>query len=118
MIGLPYQQLDFSPSSRVQRTDRIDLARHKVLHLCSRDLPQTSLTAHGRTDVVASILCAGSTPGSLVHNAYPSPASSMHCATTLQLRHTAFQVRDQSDEIVNLSGHNMSFEIIIIRPYE
>ena len=116
MIGLPYRRLDFSPP--VQRTDHVDLARHKVLHLCSRDLPQTSLTAHGRTDVVASLICVGSTAGSLIHNAHPSPVSSMYCATTLQLRHMAFQIRDQSDEIVNLSGHNLSFEIIVIRPYE
>ena len=87
MIGLPYRRLDFSPSSQVQRTDHIDLARRKVLHLSSRDLPKTSLTAHGRTDVVASTVCAGSAPGSLIHNAYPSPASSMYCATTLQLCH-------------------------------
>jgi hypothetical protein len=117
IIGLPYRRLDFSPSSQTQRTDPIDLARRKVLHLCSRDLPQTSLTAHGRTDVVASILCAGSSPGSLIHNGYLSPAN-IYCANTLQLRQLAFQVRTQSDEIVDLSGHSISFDLGITRPYE
>ena len=108
LVGLMYRRLDFSPSAPVQRSDHIDLARHKVLHLCSRDLPQTSLTAHGRCDVIQSIVCAGSTPGSMVHNAFPS-YSDIYCPTSLQLRHMSFQLRDQSDELVNLHGHQISF---------
>jgi len=117
IIGLPYRRLDFSPSSNTQKTSHVNLARHRVLHLCSRDLPQTSLTHHGRTDVVASIVCAGSFPGSIIHNAFPSP-SHIYCADTLELRHLAFQVRDQSDEVVDLSGHAVSFELVVTRPYE
>jgi len=117
IIGLPYRRLDFTPSSSTQTTSHVNLARHRVLHLCSRDLPQTSLTHHGRTDVVASIVCAGSFPGSIIHNAFPSP-SHIYCADTLELRHLAFQVRDQSDELVDLSGHAVSFELVVTRPYE
>ena len=117
IIGLPYNRLDFTPSSNTKRTSHVDLARHRALHLCSRELPQTSLTHHGRTDVVASIICAGSSPGSIIHNAFPSP-SHIYCADILELRHLSFQVRDQADEIVDLSGHAVSFELVITRPYE
>jgi hypothetical protein len=117
LIGLMYRRLDFSPSAPVQRSDHIDLARHKVLHLCSRDLPQTSLTAHGRCDVIQSIVWAVSTPGSMVHNAFPS-SSNIYCPTTLQLRHMSFQSRDQGDELVTLHGHQISSTLEIIRPFE
>jgi len=117
IIGLPYNRLDFTPASPLQQTAHVDMARHRALHLCSRELPQTSLTPHGRTDVVASIICAGSAPGSIIHNAFPSP-SHIYCAELLELRHLSFQVRDQADEIVDLSGHAVSFEIVITRPYE
>ena len=117
VISLPYRPLEFSPSFQTQTTDHIDLARHRVLHLCSRELPQCSLSPHGRADIVSFIVCAGSTPGSLIQNGFPGP-SSIFCAEALHLRHMAFQIRDQSDRVVHLSGHAVSFEIVIIRPYE
>ena len=117
IIGLLYRRLEFSTSFQTQTTDHIDLARHRVLHLCSRELPQCSLSAHESTDIGSSIVCAGSSPGSLIHNGFPSP-SSIYCAQALHLRHMAFQIRDQSDEVVHLSGHSVSFEIVIARPFE
>jgi len=117
IIGLPYNRLDFTPAAPLQHTSHVDMARHRALHLCSRELPQTSMTHHGRTDVVASIICAGSSPGSIIHNAFPSP-SHIYCADILELRHLSFQIRDQADEIVDLSGHAVSFELVITRPYE
>ena len=67
-------------------------------------------------DVVASLICAGTSPGSLVHNNVASP-SPVFCANVLQLEHLAFQIRDQSDEIVHTS-HSVSSQIVITRPYE
>ena len=116
MIGLMYRRLEFSPSAQLQQTDHIDLARHKTLHLCSRDLPQTSLTAHGRCDVIKSLVCASSAPGSIVHDVIPSN-SSIYCPTAFQLRHMAFQLRGFDDEPVQLYGHQISFVLEIIRPY-
>jgi hypothetical protein len=117
IVGLPYRRLDFTPAFATQVTDHVDLARRRVLHLCSRELPQTSLTPHGRTAVVASLICAGANPGSIIHNALPNPTI-MYCMDTLELRHLSFQLRDQADEIVDLSGHAVSFEIVITRAYE
>jgi hypothetical protein len=34
------------------------------------------------------------------------------------MQHLSFQVRDQADEIVDLSGHAVTFEVCILRPYE
>jgi len=51
LLGIIQDKLSFSPAVPDQYTQHIDLARHKTLHLCSRELPQTSLTAHGRCDV-------------------------------------------------------------------
>jgi len=115
IIGLPYRLLEFSPSFQTQRTDHIDLARHRVLHLCSRELPQSSQTPHGRSDVVASLVCAGAAPGSIVHNSHSNPTV-LHCHTRMEMQHLSFQVRDQADEIVDLSGHAVTFEICILRP--
>ena len=117
VIGLPYRRLDFTPTFPEQVSDHADLARHRVLHLCSRELPQSSQTPHGRGDVVASLVCAGASPGSIVHNSHSNPTM-LHCHTQMQLQHLSFQVRDQADEIVDLSGHAVTFEICIQRPYE
>ena len=117
MIGLMYRRLIFAPSTPLQQTDHIDMARHKTLHLCSRDLPQTSLTAHGRCDVVKSLVCATSAPGSIVHDAIPSN-SSIYCPTEFQLRHMAFQLRGFDDDLVQLYWHQISSVLEIIRPYE
>jgi len=117
MIALMYRRLKFSPSAPLQQTDHIDLARYKTLHLCSRDLPQTSLTAHGRCNVIKSLICASSAPGSIVHDVIPSN-SSIYCPTSFQLRHMAFQLRGFDDKLVQLYGHQLSFVLEIIRPYE
>jgi len=117
VIGLPYRRLDFTPAFPEQVSDHADLARHRVLHLCSRELPQSSQTPHGRGDVVASLVCAGATPGSIVHNSHSNPTM-LHCHARMELQHLSFQVRDQADEIVDLSGHAITFEICIQRPYE
>jgi hypothetical protein len=117
VIGLPYRRLDFTPAFPEQVSDHADLARHRVLHLCSRELPQSSQTPHGRGDVVASLVCAGATPGSIVHNSHSNPTM-LHCHARMELQHLSFQVRDQADEIVDLSGHAVTFEICIQRPYE
>ena len=117
VIGLPYRRLDFTPAFPEQVSDHADLARHRVLHLCSRELPQSSQTPHGRSDVVASLVCAGATPGSIVHNSHSNPTV-LHCHTRMEMQHLSFQVRDQADEIVDLSGHAVTFEICILRPYE
>jgi hypothetical protein len=105
------RRLNFSPGQPSQHTEHIDLARHKTLDLCSRELPQTSLTAHGR------LVCATSAPRSIVHDAIPS-ASSIYCPTELVLQHLSFQLRGFDDALVHLYGHQVSFVLEIIRPYE
>ena len=87
-----------------------------MLHLCSSDLPQTSLSPRGRTVVVASLIVVGSAPGSLIQNGFATPPN-MYCANARQLRHLTFQVRDQADQIVQLP-HAIHFELVVTRPYE
>ena len=73
VIGLPVRRLEFNQTERARQTGHVNLARHRVLHLCSRDLPQCSLSPHGRTDVVASLIVVGSAPGSLIHDGLATP---------------------------------------------
>ena len=110
-------RLLFSPTQPIQNTQHIDLSRHKTLHLCSRELPQASLTAHGRCDVIKSLVCAASAPGSIVHDVIPS-ASSIYCPTPLLLQHMSFQLRGFDGALVHLYGHQISFMIEISRPHE
>ena len=117
LLGIMQDRLVFSPSVPDQHTQHIDLARHKTLHLCSRELPQTSLTAHGRCDVIKPLVCASSAPGSIVHDAILS-ASTISCPNPLALRHLSFQLRGFDDQLVHLFGHQISFTLFIIRPHE
>ena len=116
LIGIPLYRLAFSPVVSEHVTGHVDLARYRVLHLCSSDLPQTSLSPHGRNDICASLVIAGSQPGSLIHNGFASPPL-LYCANSRQLRHLSFSVRDSSDHIVNMP-HAIQFELCITRPYE
>ena len=43
LIGVPLRRLNFTVSNPQAKTEHVNLARHRVLHLCTTDLPQTSL---------------------------------------------------------------------------
>jgi hypothetical protein len=116
LIGIPLRWLNFTPAASLRVTGHVNLARHRVLHLCTADLPQTSLSPHGRTDVVSSLIVAGNAPGSLIHNGFATPPS-LYCANARQLRHMSFHVRDQADQLVDLA-HAIHFELVVTRPYE
>jgi len=116
LVGIPVQRMTFNQAERARLTGHVDLARYRVLHLCSPDLPQTSLSPHGRSDIVSTLIIAGNAPGSLVHNGFATPPS-LYCANSRQLHHLSFSVRDSSDRLVRLS-HSIHFEIVITRPYE
>ena len=116
LIGIPLRRLNFTPANPMGLTGHVNLARHRVLHLCTADLPQTSLSPHGRTDVVSSLIVAGSAPGSLIHNGFATPPS-LYCANARQLRHMSFHIRDQADQLVDLA-HPIHFELVVARPYE
>jgi len=116
LIGIPLRRLNFTVSNPQAKTAHVNLARHRVLHLCTTNLPQTSLSPHGRTDVVSSLIVAGNAPGSLIHNGYATPPT-LYCANARQLRHMSFHIRDQADRLVHLA-HPIHFEIVVIRPYE
>ena len=116
VIGLPVRRLEFNQTEQTRQTGHVNLVRHRVLHLCSRDLPQCSLSPHGRTDVVTSLIVVGSAPDSLIHNGFATPRT-MYCANPRQLRHMSFQIRDQADEVVQLP-HSVHFELVVTRPYE
>ena len=116
LIGVPLRRLNFTVSNPQAKTEHVNLARHRVLHLCTTDLPQTSLSPHGRTDVVSSLIVAGSAPGSLVHNGFATPPT-LYCSNARQLMHMTFHIRDQSDRLVHLA-HPVHFQIVVTRPYE
>jgi len=116
LVGITVQRMTFNQAERERLSSHVDLARYRVLHLCSPDLPQTSLSPHGRSDIVSTLIIAGSAPGSLVHNGFATPPS-LYCANSRQLHHLSFSVRDSNDRIVHLP-HSIHFEIVITRPYE
>ena len=116
MIGIPLYRLAFSPVVNEHVTGHVDLARYRVLHLCSPDLPNCSLSPHGRNDICASLVIAGSQHGSLVHNGFGQPPL-LYCANSRQLRHLKFTVRDSADHIVRMP-HAIQFELCITRAYE
>jgi hypothetical protein len=116
LVGIPVQRMTFNQAERERLTGHVDLARYRVLHLCSPDLPQTSLSPHGRSDVVSTLIIAGNAPGSLIHNGFATPPS-LYCANSRQLHHLSFSVRDSNDRLVHLP-HSIHFEIVISRPYE
>ena len=75
MIGL--RQMLFVGPGISASCEHADLARHKVLYLCSNSFPSSSMDLRGRSDIVRQIIIGNSGPGEVVVDRLPRPTHSL-----------------------------------------
>ena len=95
----------------------VDLMAHKTLHLACPTLGETGFLAlDGSTDVVKRVVLGQSGPGETINDAIAAPMAPIvfEHDSTLKVMH--FVLRDWEGKPVNLSGHEISFEMIFEYP--
>jgi len=116
LVGL--MQTGVAISSATPATlSHVDLQTHKCLYLCSSDLgDSTSMTLRGSTDVIRKIVVGNSAQGDIVVDSLQTSTAFALFRTDTILSYLSFQLRDYKGDIVPDNGHDISFEIVIVRP--
>ena len=95
----------------------VDLQLHKTLHLCCPTLGETGyLALDGSTDCIRRIVLGNSVSGESINDAISAPMAPIlfELDTTLKVVH--FVLRSWEGRPVNLSGHEVSFELVFEYP--
>ena len=95
----------------------MDLQHHKQLFLCSDVGESSMMLMNGDTSCIRRILLAGM-QGDVVTDVLSTGLASVSFGseTTFQTMH--FQLKGHDGKIVNLASHQLSFELILVRPGE
>jgi hypothetical protein len=95
----------------------VDLMAHKTLHLCCPTLGETGFLAlDGSTDVVKRVVLGNTMPGETINDAIAAPMAPIIFEHDSTLKVIHFVLRDWEGKPVNLSGHEISFELIFEYP--
>ena len=93
----------------------VDLQRHKSVYIHAPGLGESSMmTLQGSTDVVRRLRLGSATQGSVVTDVLQTGLHSISFTSEPELKRLHFLVKGYDA----LSGHQISFELIIQRPNE
>jgi hypothetical protein len=93
----------------------MDLQHHKQLFLCS-DLGESSMMLmNGDTSCIRRILMAGM-QGDVVTDVLSTGLASVSFGSDTTFQTMQFQLKGHDGKIVNLANHQLSFELILVRP--
>ena len=99
------------------KMQHVDLARHKSLYLCSSDLGEsTTMNLMGNTSIIRKINVGHTTMGDVIVDALQSNVAFSVYRTGTMLKHLAFQLRDFDGDVMTFYDHQITFEIILLRP--
>ena len=99
------------------KMQHVDLARHKSLYLCSSDLGEsTTMNLMGNTSIIRKINVGHTTMGDVIVDALQSNVAFSVFRTGTMLKHLAFQLKDFDGDIMSFYDHQITFEIILMRP--
>ena len=95
----------------------VSLARNKSLYLCSNDLGEsTTLDLRGNTSIIRKINVGHTTQGDVIVDTLQSNVAFSVYRTGTMLKHLAFQLRDFNGDVMTFYDHQITFEIILLRP--
>ena len=95
----------------------MDLQHHKQLFLCS-DLGESSMMLmNGDTSCIRRILLAGM-QGDVVTDVLSTGLASVSFGSETTFQTMQFQLKGHDGKVVNLANHQLSFELILVRPGE
>ena len=116
MIGLMTAGAYIQPNVPF-KLQHVDLARNKSLYLCSNDLGEsTTLDLRGNTSIIRKINVGHTTQGDVIVDTLQSNVAFSVYRTGTMLKHLAFQLRDFNGDVMTFYDHQITFEIILLRP--
>ena len=99
------------------KMQHVDLARHKSLYLCSVDLGEsTTMNLKGNTSIIRKINVGHTTMGDVIVDTLQSNVAFSVFRTGTMLKHLAFQLKDFDGQIMTFYDHQITFEVILMRP--
>ena len=93
----------------------MDLQHHKQLFLCSDIGESSMMLMNGDTSCIRRILLAGM-QGDVVTDVLSTGLSSVSFGSDTTFQLMRFQLKGHDGKIVNLANHQLSFELILVRP--
>ena len=93
----------------------MDLQHHKQLFLCSDIGESSMMLMNGDTSCIRRILLAGM-QGDVVTDVLSTGLSSVSFGSDTTFQTMMFQLKGHDGKIVNLANHQLSFELILVRP--
>ena len=95
----------------------IDLQHHKQLFLHAPGLGESSMmTLQGNTDCIRRIILGQSQTGDVITDVLQTAISSVTFGTDTTLQRIHFQIKGYDGRVIPMQFHQVSFEMIIIRP--
>jgi len=95
----------------------IDLQHHKQLFLHAPGLGESSMmTLQGNTDCIRRIILGQSQTGDVITDVLQTAISSVTFGTDTTLQRIHFQIKGYDGRVIPMQSHQVSFEMIIIRP--
>ena len=93
----------------------MDLQHHKQLFLCSDIGESSMMLMNGDTSCIRRILMAGM-QGDVVTDVLSTGLASVSFGSDTTFQTMQFQLKAHDGKIVNLANHQLSFELILVRP--
>jgi len=93
----------------------MDLQHHKQLFLCSDIGESSMMLMNGETSCIRRILMAGM-QGDVVTDVLSTGLASVSFGSDTTFQTMQFQLKAHDGKIVNLANHQLSFELILVRP--
>ena len=95
----------------------LDLQLHKQIFIHAPGLGESSMmTMRGNTDVIRRVLLSNSTSGDVINDVLQTGLAPITFSSDTVLSVLSFQINGYEGDLVNMGGHQISWEFIIERP--
>ena len=95
----------------------VDLQLHKQISIHAPGLGESSMMdLRGNTDIIRRVLLSNSTQGDVINDVLQTGLAPITFTSDTVLSVMHFQIKGYDGELVNLSGHQVSWDFIIERP--
>ena len=95
----------------------VDLQLHKQIFIHAPGLGESSMmTMRGNTDVIRRVLLSNSTSGDVINDVLQTGLAPITFSSDTVLSVLSFQIKGYEGDLVNMGGHQISWEFIIERP--
>ena len=95
----------------------VDLGQYKQMFIHAPGLGESSMQdMRGNTDIVRRVLLHGSAQGDVITSELSTGLAPITFSSDTTLSVLAFQIKDESGRLFPLHFHEVSFELVIVRP--